>query len=80
MFSRLTGNYKRQVIQLWQTYAHDRLVTIEVADEPTETLSDDPHKDEFMRYAGAVDSSFTIPPTVESQVDGEVTRYLTPYY
>ena len=74
MFSGLAGDYKRWVIQLWQTYAHDRLVTIEVADEPTETLGDDPHEDEFMRDAGAVDPSFTIPPTVESQVDGEVTR------
>ena len=48
--------------------------------KPTEILIDDLHEDDFMWDTGAVDPGFTIHPTVESQLDVEVTRDLTSYY
>ena len=79
MFSGLAEDYKERVIRLWQTYANDRLIVIEIPDEPTEILSDDPHEDEFMRDTAAVDPESTIFSTTELPVIGEVTKYFALY-
>ena len=78
MFSQLSETYKERVLRLWQTYANDRLVVIEIPDEPMEILSVDPHEAEFMRDTGALDPGSTISSTKELPVDGEVTGALDP--
>ena len=75
MFSKLFDAYKERVLRLWQTYANDRLVVINIPGEPTETLDDDPYEAEFMRHTGALDPGSTISSTTELSVDGELTGY-----
>ena len=48
MFSQLKEDYRKQIIRHWKTYINDRVMVIEVPDEPTIVLVDDPHEGRFI--------------------------------
>lgn len=48
MFSQLKEDYRKQIIRLWRAYVHDRVMVIDLCDEPTTVLVEDPHEARFI--------------------------------
>ena len=64
MFSQLKEDYRKQIIRYWKTYVNDRVMVIQVPEEPTMVLVDDPHEARFI--ADTLGGRADIPPVGES--------------